>query len=219
MCSATDHLAAMVVCVDYSDHLSRGLERWRDGTNSLLVVTAPRDAATQALCKAFNVPVFLTDVFWANGAKFNKGAAMAEAYRTLEKKDWMLFFDADIEPPAGWRQRLAMAKPGRLYGARRFEANGARITDPGLAGFFHLAHLSDPHMQHDPIVDVHWYHAGNYDTTFQDRWHRSKQLWLPLRVAHHGTPGKNWCGVGNEAAVEALHAERRARKGWRHETL
>lgn len=213
-------LSAIVICVDYADQLAKGLAKWRDGVDRLLVVSAPRDEATRELCKAEGVQVCLTDVFWEGGAKFNKGAAMVAAYRKLQPKDWALFFDADIEPPEGWRYALEGVVPGTLYGAKRRQAGGELILERDLAGYFQLAHVSDPNMRHDPIVDVHWFHAGNYDTTFMQRWPESKQRYLPFEVVHHGEMGKNWCGVGNDKAVELLRAERRRRRGgWRHETI
>lgn len=220
MMDADETISGLVVSVDYAEHLAKGLARWQSGLDRLIVVTARRDEATRTLCRSMGVSVHLTDVFWAKGAKFNKGAAIAEAYRSLEKSDWLLLFDADIEPPEGWRGMLGEATPGNLYGARRVEPDGRVIADVGLAGYFHLAHSSDPNMRRDPIVDTHWRHGGNYDSTFQNRWPKDRHLLLPFVVTHRGETRSNWCGVGNQQAMRDLLKERRRRGGrWDHETV
>jgi len=211
----------LTVCVNYADVLAKGLATWARTLDSLIVVTTPDDHATHALCAKHSVATYRTVAFHERGARFNKGLAIAEAYKRFPALDWMLFFDADIEPPSNWRS-VAERKVelGRLHGATRRNANGSPENDPDIAGFFHLCHVSDPNMQFDPIVDTHWYHAANYDTTFQNRWPKVRRVFLPIEVIHHGEPGKNWCGVGNDAAVTDLHAERRKRGGrWDHETV
>lgn len=218
---ASERLAGLTVCVDYSDHLSKSLAKWQAGLDELLVVTAPRDEATQELCRVLGVRVHLTDVFWDRGALFNKGAAIAEAWRTLAPSDWRLLFDADIEPPEDWRTAIGDLEPGFLYGAPRFDAvSGGQIGDPNPCGWFLIAHAADPNLQRDPVVDDHWAHAGGYDTTLMERWPRERRRWLPLKVLHHGETWKNWCGVGNDEAMRQLLAERRRRGGrYDHETV
>lgn len=217
-------VTAITVCVDYSHWLANGLPRWQRA-GRVLVVTAKRDRDTQQLLEGRpGVLQHLTNVFWAHGADFNKGAAIAEAFDTLDPAslDWVLFFDADIVPPEDWVERVAAARPrpGLLHGARRFDNLGREIGDPGLAGFFHLAHASDPNMLVRPIVDTHWRHAGNYDSTFQDRWPKQSHVLIPdLRLVHLGDTGRNWCGLGHDSRVVELHKERKRRKGWRHETI
>lgn len=218
------HITAMTVCVDYAHHLERSLERWKQIADKLLVVTAERDTATRALCESHGVATHCTDLFWANGAKFNKGRGIADAYyRNLSPvPDWMLFFDADIVPPEGCRAYIEanVKRPEWLYGCYRTNEAGLLFGDPDIAGYFHLAHISSPHMQVKPIVDTHWAHAGNYDSTFQDRWSKAERVRLDMRVIHLGDePGANWMGVGNKHLVDAMHRERRRRRGrWDHET-
>lgn len=221
------HTVGMTVCVDYAELLAKSLDTWHATLDTLVVVTAARDQATQRLCAERGIIPLLTDLFWADGARFNKGRAMALAYEQLvlpELREWMLFFDADIQPPADWREQVAASNPapGNLYGCYRTRETGELFSDPDIAGFFHFAHVSDPHMQVRPIVATQYYHAGNYDSDFQNRWDAAHRVRLPLQVIHHGDdPGANWCGVGHSAQARELQRRRRRQRGasWQTETL
>jgi len=216
------HLTGLTVCVDYTMYLETGIARWAAGLDKLIVVTTPRDSETRDLCRTWGIIPHLTDVFYANGAHFNKGAAMAEAFDACgDKPDWFLFFDSDIVPPAGWRDAInAMAlRPTALHGCNRTEVDGRPIRDAEIAGFFHLAHVSDPNMQIKPVVDTHFIHAGNYDTTFMERWAPADRVRLPLSVVHVGEPHANWCGIGNADKLQEIVQQRRRGRSWRTETI
>lgn len=223
----------LTVCVGYAEFLSRGLARWMAGLASLTVVTTPEDTATQALA-GDRVQVVTTDLFTRDGAAFNKGRAMEYARQSMPWEDWILFFDADVVPPADWLARLErMAKrPDTLHGCYRFDA-GEDMDDRGQprcahdvpgVGYFQLFHASDPAVQTaagEPLIDTHWIHGGNYDNRFMDRW-RSRGIKVrevPFRVAHIGER-ENWFGRGNRDAFEAMQAERKRRGGqWDHERI
>lgn len=195
------HLCGMTVCVTYSDLLSRSIQRWASGLDRLVVVTSTADTATQALAGRAGVELYTTDVFYANGAKFNKGAAILEASREAGFRvdgDWLLLFDADIVPSVNWRAELdALAPvPGNLYGAKRWQlaedqpipAGDARPGPPmpqgWVIGFFSLFHATDPlaFPADRPWIDPWWPHAGSYDTHFSNRWTRRTpwdRPWIP----------------------------------------
>jgi hypothetical protein len=239
-------IVGLTVCVDYAETFTPLLPLWLGGLDFLALATSLDDRESQDLAGRYKttrkIVCIATDAFTSGGAKFNKGAAISAAYDHLspppalaaqgltpaaggllsEPDCWVLFFDADILPPPDWWKALATAKlePGHLYGARRYKTDGTPEPDQDMAGFFLLAHASDPNMRVRPVVDTHWYHAGNYDSTFMDRWPRERRHVLPLHLVHHGEMGRNWCGVGNDADVRRLHAERRRRGGrWDHETV
>lgn len=217
-------ITGQVVSVDYAPQLEQTLPLWLASCERVLVVTAERDEATRNICARLGVPVLLTDVFWSGGAKFNKGAGIAagfEALQKLQRSEWHLFFDADVVPAADWKEQLMRfnLRPGNLYGSDRFTEDGKLIREGELAGCFHLAHIDDPCMSVRPIVDTHWTHAGNYDSTFQARWPHRQRIKLPLRLKHLGEPFRNWCGVGNQAGMDELFADRRRRGGWQHERI
>lgn len=68
-------------------------------------------------------------------------------------------------------------------------------------------------------LDGCWYHAGNYDSRFQERWSWRDRVFLPLSLLHLGNCGQNWCGRAGAEAMAALRAERIRRRGWQHETI
>lgn len=217
-------IKGVTVCVDFADLLAVSLDRWDTGLDDILVVTAPADKATRALCRDYRVPCYCTDVFYANGAAFNKGAALSEAVlRTgfRNPSDWALLFDADIVPPVNWRAVVEAAnpQPGRLYGAWRWEnpedtklpsvdwRKGRLIPQSWVIGYFALFHLADPRVPADPMFECHWTHAGNYDTSFSWLWPRGPaglQEFLPLRTVHLGRQRENWLGRGRASELAGL---------------
>ncbi len=219
----------LTVCVDYAEYLAVSLDRWTAGLASLLVVTTERDHDTISLCHAHGIRCFITDVFYADGASFNKGRAMEAARRTMTWADWILLFDADVVPPAEWKGRLKGLDIGYLYGCRRFAGTPEALEDRGQrgllgdvagVGYFQLFHSADPAALDDPLIECHWLHAGNYDNRLMDRWrYRGRVRDLPFRLAHLGER-ENWFGRGHRAEFLAMQAERKRRGGkWDHERI
>lgn len=211
-------ISAITICVDYADHLDRSLHLWHAGADELLVVTTPADIATIELCDSQGVAHLETNVFYERGAMFNKAGALNEGLRLMDKPDWILFFDADIEPEVYWRGHVENEnpKPGNLYGARRYRKDGQREFDPRICGWFMLAHSSDPNC--GPFIE--YTNASGYDTEFERRWPEDRRAWMEsLRLIHHGEPGQNWCGRGNVRGMLQLNAERRRLRGFEHERI
>lgn len=213
----------LVVCENYSDYFRQCVEVWKKSLRRILVVTSPRDRETALLAYEYGLDTFMTNVFWENGAKFNKGAAISQAYETMEWKDWVLFFDADIKPPEDWMGQICAnpehPKIGNLYGAHRVLEDGKAIKEGEITGSFCMFHGGDPNAQVKPIVDTHWSHAGNYDSVFQSRWPSENRIKFGMKVTHLGKPFENWCGRGNSEDMTALWKERGKKKGWSHETI
>lgn len=216
-------ITAVTTCVRYAEHLNRGIEVWRDTLDEWLVVTAPEDSATQALCERHGVRVRVTDAFTRHPrALFDKALAISEALAELAPRDWLLLVDADIQAPPQWRQALARCEAGALYGAGRGDRSApfvARMKQGGeLGGFFHLWHSSDPAWLADPSLGS-WEHAGAYDTVFERRWPAERRVRLPVRLRHSGRAFTDWCGAGRQAVLRDRLAERRRRGGFDHERL
>lgn len=209
----------LVVCENYSDYFSQCVAGWKKVLRSMLVVTSNRDKETESLCMSHGLDVFKTDVFWDRGAKFNKGAAIAEAYESKEWSDWVLFFDADMNPPEDLSASLEDLSPGTLYGVNRILESGEKIIETEIAGAFMLFHSEDKNAKRKPIVDVSWYHCGNYDSKFQGQWDADKKIKLNVDVLHLGTPFENWCGRGNKPEMDRLWRRRRQYQGFMHERI
>lgn len=212
----------ITVSVGYAGQLAEALPRWVAGLESCIVATTPADTQTQDVARRAGAIAHQTDVFTAHGAAFNKGAAIAEAAERIPFDHWLLLFDADVVPPADWLSQLLAMSPqrGNLYGARRRQrGTGRPLGDREPCGFFLLFHGSDPNAQVRPLVDTHWMHAGNYDTTFAARWPADRQIILPLDLEHIGEPHRNWWGIGNTEAMNRMRRERLRRGGWQHERI
>lgn len=222
-------IAGLVTSVGYAVELGRTLPWWMAGLDRLLVVTAPGDEPTIGVCRGVGAPHLATDAFGQDGSAFNKAAALDAGLATLGPRLiagsappwWLLFFDADVLPPHGWRKAVEAARPepGWLHGASRENARGVPVVDaPGLAGFFHLFRADDPAAADRPLFGS-WASAAGYDTAFEARWPEAGRRRLPLFLRHLGEPVENWCGRGNTATLRRLFAERRRRGGWEHERL
>jgi len=228
----------LTVCVGYAEYLAIGIERWMAGLDSLTIVTTPDDQATLDLAEKFQARVLQTDLFYQDGASFNKGRALEFARRTaVPWRDWILIFDSDIVPEPNWLDRVQAARTleGYLHGAWRFDAGQIRDLheiDTGHfpyfsgdaigVGYFQLFHSGDRRANEPlPVIDTFWIHGGNYDNRFMDRWRRQG---LPIqkidvRLVHVGERD-NWFGKGCQEEFLAMQKERQRRRGrWDHERL
>lgn len=220
----------LVVCVNYSDWLTHSISRWYNYLDSLTVVTDLKDLHTAELISRYpGIKVHPTNTFYANGAMFNKGAAMEEARLRMPWKDWILFFDADVVPEPDWYTKLTQftLKEDTLYGCYRHQCDDISDIDsprwrvipdaPCDGGYFHLFH-SSRYRKENPLLETCWPHAGVYDSHFKERFPMNQRVVLPLRVTHLGEP-ENWCGRGNKAAMRELLRQRVLQKGYQHERL
>src|SRR5580693_5843929 len=169
------HLHAITVSVDYAAPLAKSIGKWRNGCDTLTIVTSSSDRATQDLAVQNGCLTHSTGAFYASGASFNKGAAIAEAFDALTRSqmasptgtpytadDWFLFFDADMEPPYHWRQQLehqlrqaANLRPDWsccIYGCDRYRPGGRKLREHSIARYFLLFNATDPNAQVQPIV-------------------------------------------------------------------
>ena len=202
-------IKALTVCVGYDDFLRLSLPRILPHVSQFLVITSSADKRTQDLVTEFSdkVKVYVTDVFYEQGASFNKGAAIEQGFDALGRDGWFLVMDADIVVPA--RLPQLSLRPGYLYSsARRILSDVAGLTDVSTIdqeslplrkecshyGYFQLFHSSDPLMRRRPWYDVDWMHAGGCDATFRKRWPKHKRIKLPFEVVHLGDPDRNWFG-------------------------
>lgn len=229
------NLRGITVCVNYADLLGKSLERWHTGLDRLVVVTSPADADTLRLCDRLGVETFATSIFYENGAKFNKGAALSQAIirtRLRRNADWLMTFDSDIVPPHNWRVQLDrhQPRPGGLYGAYRYQQPenaveplydpARRMPQGWVLGFFMAFHATDPVLPADPLFDVCWPHAGNYDTTFCRRWAKVDQHLTSIPMVHLGEERQNWVGRGKLAELRADYLGHRiAPEDWERERM
>lgn len=198
-------IKGLVVCVDYDDYLGITLPANMRHLIECVVVTSPTDERTRAV--AASVPgarLFMTDAFTRGGRRFNKGAAIEEAFDALGRDGWILVWDADTILPQSLTL-VPVMDPSRLYGAKRRLCGSDEVPpeskwrdwpvsrEAGWPGYFQLFHGSALH-------DVRpWYgvvsdHAGIGDAYFQNHWPVEKKGWLPVEVLHLGPRDTNWHG-------------------------
>lgn len=202
----------VVCCVNYVPKLVHCLQVWRDTLDTLVVITTNDDKLTQRLCLANGVKYHCTDMFYANGAAFNKGAALSEAIEVCGlRRDWILSFDADILPYPNWRTHVAKCVKGSVYGSHRYYVpeNGPfaldrtqKLESTYPIGFFQLFHAEDPVIvKRATVFDMCWPHAGHYDTAFTKLWHVRRRILLDIPLRHIGLTGRDWAGIGQQPAT------------------
>lgn len=202
---------SIVVCVDLDDFLAITLPRNKKHFKRTLVVTASHDLRTQELCKAEGVECYVTDVFYANGAAFNKGAAMEEGFEVLGRKGWICIWDADIIMPDSIRQPLDLN--GLHTPARKILPDPKAFSDSldwntlssptkphEFDGYFQLFHAESVKA---PWYSIDWSHAGGCDSDFQFKFpgeHKHRSPFFVLHLGDEGAPGiaarigRNWRG-------------------------
>lgn len=215
----------LTTCVNYADKLKHGIGNWLPALTSLTIVTSAQDNETNLLAEQYGANVVNTHAFWINDngvrdSMFNKSRAMMVGIEHMPWEAWILFFDADVSPQSGWLQQVEAFEPrcGNLYGAQRMLDDGTVKREGEIAGFFQMFHVNDPVVQAKPLLTSHT-NASGYDSIFQSRWPRENRIVMPLVLRHFGPHGQHWCGIHNDAAMDALRQERKRRGGWQHEVI
>jgi glycosyltransferase involved in cell wall biosynthesis len=92
---------AVTVSVNYADFLSIILPQNIHLFKEWIIITDKKDKKTQQLCEYYGVKLIKTDVFYEDGAKFNKWKGINEGLKKIRKKEeeWILFLDSDIVLP------------------------------------------------------------------------------------------------------------------------
>lgn len=213
-------LRGLVCCVGFDDYLKITLSRNLAWFRELCVLSSARDVRTNALVESL-IPqaaalgcklwLYNTDIYWANGADFNKGAAVEEALDVMGREGWYLFTDADIILPSPEREILVYRN--HIHGSlRRILENPVAYDDeldwnrlpynsgpngnPDTLnpwGYFQLFHSSAPMLQ----GQRHWYgvnfrHCGGNDAVFAEKFLHKR--YFKFDVLHLGKPDKDWCG-------------------------
>ncbi len=198
-----DKPKSLTVCVDYDDFLTVTLPRNKRHFSRTLVVTSPTDTQTQELAKEQECECYVTDAFYRDGAVFNKGLAVEEAFDVLGRDGWICVWDADVVMPESIdiqnREQDCLYVPGRhiLDQPGRFsdDLNWATLPLPtqphefdGYCQIFHASAI-DP-----PWYGTTWTHAGGCDSDFEFKFPAEKRRRAPFTVLHLGTDGSNWRG-------------------------
>lgn len=246
-------MKAATVCVNYSDFLQLTIPYNHHHFDRWLIVTSHEDERTIGTVGRLTAELglegklclYLTDLFYRDGAHFNKWRALEAGLDYLGRDGWITLIDADTVWPRS--ADLSGIVPGNLYGAIRRMLPASETIPPEtdwkkyrthrnvgeIAGYTQIFHGSDPVLPTPPWHEIDWSHAGGADSFFQARWDRSRKLRLPFEVAHLGDAGTHWAGrVGNysdgtpiaargaeRATMRRIFADRRRRKNFDGEKI
>src|SRR5574337_135513 len=89
----------ITVAVDMADILALTLPYNRHHFKEVCVVTSSRDEEAWKVAAKNNTLVYITDVFYENGAHFNKWAALEEGLDFMGREGWIAVMDVDTVLP------------------------------------------------------------------------------------------------------------------------
>jgi hypothetical protein len=204
-------MQSVVVCVDFDDYLAITLPNNLQLFDRTLVVTSPQDKKTIALAERYRCHRLITDSFYDQGAAFNKGLALEEAFCLTGRSGWICVWDVDILIPetdfGGLCKDCLYVPIRRMLADPRDYRPGmdwSRLPSPTLdfefSGYCQIFH-SD--AVPPPWYSTCWPHAGCSDSDFAAKFPACNRLRPPFEVLHlglEGTPGvqgrvgQNWMG-------------------------
>lgn len=207
-------MRAVIVCVDYWDYLKITLPLNSDHFDEVVIITSPRDEKTIQTVEEIwdnHYTLLLTDLFYEEGAVFNKWKALEWGLDQVGRDGWLCLLDADIVlPPVHvWDFRKLDLVTGNLYTPRRRMNPGFDVpphtewaqrfqlhrNEQEFAGYCQVFHASDPTLPSPPPWhETNWKHAGGADSFFQARWKPENKIRPPFECLHLGEAGRNWCG-------------------------
>jgi hypothetical protein len=128
-------MTILIPAVHYADYLAVTLPAWRAMFPSarIVVLTSSDDAETVAVADRVGVEVVTTELWTADGAKFNKARALDEAMGFPGVGEVFVSIDADVYPcgPAFAEDDLA---PGTIYGCARYLCESPADLTAHLSG-------------------------------------------------------------------------------------
>jgi hypothetical protein len=116
-------LEYVTICVNYLDFFKISYEKNLAAGifDHFIVITDYNDDATYQFCLDNNITVVKTDIFYKNGAVFNKGAAINYGFEKLKYNDWVAFMDADTFVPNDFKEKIDFKNLNKefMYGTER----------------------------------------------------------------------------------------------------
>lgn len=194
-------IEAVIVCVDYADFLAETLPHNIPHFDRIVVITTPKDVATQELCRKLSVPYYATDIFYKGGASFNKARGIDYGLAYLRENEWIVQLDADTYLPPMTRKWLELKNldEGAIYGIDRVNIIGHEAWD---------AFLSERHTGHDYMCRVRVPGGGNF--ALLDRIAiKDYGGWVPIGYFQmwHGSTGRRYpIAKGDAEHTDVLHA-------------
>lgn len=204
-------MRAFIVAVNYNDLLSITLPYNRHHFTEVNLITDLKGVESLSpIAKQYDCQLLATDVFYENGAVFNKWVALEKFLSIQGRHGWIVLMDADIL----WPKEIPAYDLicGNLYTPRRriwpdvtvphpsemFWSTLHRHRNEEFAGWTQIFHGDDPHLGNPPWHEINWKHAGGADSFFQRKWPAEHKLRPPFECLHLGPTGQNWCGRASQ---------------------
>jgi len=207
-----------IVCVNYSDFLRHTLPQTLRRFSDVTIITAEQDQDTIRLAKSSGAKAFVSDLWFQEGAAFNKSAAINQ-WLSLQPLAWTLILDADIYLPDAFQLNVSELNPQYLYSIPRRMCerewdwvcpasqrpeyplaippvrNGMVWRRPtsqpaALSGYFHLWNRGTTGREFFPASPT----AALYDVEFALQFPEQQRVYLRGDVIHLGPPKQNWSG-------------------------
>lgn len=210
-------LEMLVTSVNYGDCLRETIPHNVEICDKIYLVTSQKDILSQEICARFpdKVKCIVSDVFFENGAIFNKGKGLNLAFKAAEKKDWLLISDADILLPTNLKDMIAdIRDKDALYGinriiikekhnletAKRVSLKATYIGKPyelsrmhPIRGYFQLFHTKSMYYRNKGYrTDIPT--AASSDLSFSHQWPKNKSFCFKADCIHLGQNAQNWEG-------------------------
>jgi len=205
-------IQAATVCVNYSDYLEFTIDRNIQQINKWYIVTTAEDVKTQKLCKKYNnIYPIITNVFYDDGAAFNKGKGLNLAIKQFNQDDWCLILDADtILPPNVKRDILTLDDIDGIYSydrvfiknkdglIKKFKtdiSNEEEIEVQGVPfnGYIQLYHPTSRFLK-IPCYSEIYKDASTSDHEFSKQWPFNEHKKFTNHAIHLGPSYTNWSG-------------------------
>jgi aminoglycoside phosphotransferase (APT) family kinase protein len=213
-----DNVPVGIVCHHYADFLRHTLPQTLRHFSNVTVITAEQDHDTISFVQGSGAKVFLSDVWFQEGAAFNKSAALNQ-WLSLQPMTWALILDADIYLPDSFELNLTELNSQCLYSVPRRICelewdwlcpasrrpdyplaippvrNGMVWRRPtsqpaALSGYFHLWNRGTTGKAFFPSSP----NAAEYDVEFALQFPEQQRHYMPGDVIHLGPVKQNWSG-------------------------
>jgi len=211
-----------MVCVNYSDFLKYTLPYNKHNFDNIIVVTISDDINTQKVCNDNGVKYVITNRLYEDGAKFNKGKAINDGIKLLNKDGWVILTDSDMIYPKNFRELIDLDNrhPKLVFGTDRImcsnyeewvkynsdvNVSNSWIRQGGRSvgvGFFQMVHCSNPIIKgRSNWLSEDYGHAGRSDRIFWRSFKKRSRRNIGVTLIHLDTEpvaagylGKNWHG-------------------------
>jgi hypothetical protein len=203
------HLTGISVCVNYDDFLAITLPQNITHFNKYIIITSEKDGRTCKMIEMYNdkkITLIKTNIFYENGAQFNKGAAIRQVQKSLlinSNISWICILDADIVLPNNFREvcMKVCTNKNLLYGAQRINyetyddyinEKPSQICNKNEVGIGFLQ-IYFKHKGKPKFYSTRFKTAAVCDMEFKSKWARAIKD-IGVSVKHLGESCANWKG-------------------------